>query len=275
MQLPLRTTRRSMIAMAVVALLRGISARAVASTILLLGVQPSIPMLFGQTTRPQGDAAPAARAGETPDLRQRLPDREGQRGPKQTIELAPRLIKGTDDALAIAISPDGRTLVTGDTSYSALGEARLWDLENGERLASLPGHRGPVVALAFSSDGRTLAAAVGLDKLGRLPEVRLWDVARREVLHILGGDSRPSRVVAFSPDGRVLAAGGEDGTVRLWDVANGRQKERIRANRGWVSSVAFSSDGRWLAIGGSAGPFNLRLWVGCSPFFGPLEMGVR
>ena len=45
MRLPLRTTRRSMIAMAVVALLRGISARAVASTILLLGVQPSIPML--------------------------------------------------------------------------------------------------------------------------------------------------------------------------------------------------------------------------------------
>jgi WD40 repeat protein len=91
-----------------------------------------MPILFGQITGQRGDAAPAPRALETPELRQRLPDRDARRRPEKTIKVAPRLIKGTDGALSIAISPDGRTLATGDTSYSPLGEARLWDLEDGK-----------------------------------------------------------------------------------------------------------------------------------------------
>jgi WD40 repeat protein len=233
-----------MVVIAIIALLLSIAGRVLASAFHPLVVQPSIPILFGQITCQQGDATPVPRASETPDLRQRLPDREAQRRPKQTIELAPRLIKKTDGALSIAISPDGGTLATGDTSYSALGEARLWDLENGKVLAKLPGHKGPVMALAFSPDGKTLAAAVDPEKLGMIPEVRLWDVARREVRHTLSEGSRRLAAVTFSPDGRILATGGEDGAVKLWDVATGRLQERILANRGWVRSVAFSPDGR-------------------------------
>jgi WD40 repeat protein len=248
-----------MVVIAIIAQLLSFAGRALASTALPLVVQPSIPILFGQITRQQRDAAPASRARETPGLCQRLPDREAQRRPNQTIKLAPRLIKGTDGALSIAISPDGRTLASGDTSHSALGEARLWDLENCKVLASLPGHRGPVIALAFSPDGKMLAAAAEPEKLGMIAEVRLWGVAGREVRHTLSEGSRRLAAVAFSPDGRILATGGEDGAVRLWDVTTGRQQERILANRGWVRSVAFSPDGKWLATGGSGGPFNLRL----------------
>jgi hypothetical protein len=101
MRPPLIMAWRSMVAIVAVASLRSTSAGALAPTILLLGVEPSSSMLFDQTTRPQVGAIPASRAAETPDHR-RPSDRQGRRGPKQTIELAPRLIKGTDDALAFA-----------------------------------------------------------------------------------------------------------------------------------------------------------------------------
>ena len=83
---------------------------------------------------------------------------------------------------------------------------------------------GDVTSVAFSPDGKTLAAGYGVG-VGGVGGVVLWDVAgarapgggpaRRE------GGRRPS--VAFSPDGKTLAAGygvgGGVGGVVLWDVA--------------------------------------------------------
>ena len=51
-------------------------------------------------------------------------------------------------------------------------------------------------ALAFSPDGRTLAAACGDAK------VRLWDPITGQVMLVLEGHSQRVNAVAFSPDGR-------------------------------------------------------------------------
>jgi len=64
MRLPQMTPRWWMIAKAIIALLLGISGRALASTVFLLAVQPSIPMLFGQATFQQGDASPSSHEGK-------------------------------------------------------------------------------------------------------------------------------------------------------------------------------------------------------------------
>ncbi len=60
-------------------------------------------------------------------------------------------------ALAVAVSRDGRRLATGGTDQTI----RLWDLDTGELLASLPGHSGSVFDLAFSPNGTRLASAAG------------------------------------------------------------------------------------------------------------------
>ena len=68
--------------------------------------------------------------------------------------------------------------------------------------------------MAFSPDGRTLAAA------GTEGTLFLWDLTDRAHPTRLGELLAPAVTsVAFSPDGRTLAISGSNGTVALWSVA--------------------------------------------------------
>jgi WD40 repeat protein len=229
------------------------------SIVFALILQANVAISFGQYAPKHDPARAALNDGKTPVSPNRLAGQEDQRRPRQTPELAPKLLRRTDGARSIAFSPDGKTLATGDTSYSALGEAKLWDLTSGNELATLKERKGMVTKVAFSPDGRTLATAVESEKGIELPEVCLWDVTTKKIRHILRAHARPWTTFAFSPDGRTLATG-ERGSVWLWDTVTGQEHGKILANRRWVHSVAFSPDGKLLAIGGDAGPFNLRLW---------------
>ena len=57
----------------------------------------------------------------------------------------------------------------------------IWDAETGERLHTLPGHRHPVSALAFSPDGRRLVSA-SFDR-----RLIVWDAETGKPLHTLRG----------------------------------------------------------------------------------------
>ena len=122
---------------------------------------------------------------------------------------------------------------------------------------------GTVTCVAFSTDGRTVAAGYvgGGGFVVGVGGVVLFDVAGRKRLaeEPLAVKEGSVNGVAFSPDGKTLAAGygGLDGGggVVLFD-ADGRKrraKDALAVTEGSVNGVAFSTDGKTVAAGYGAG----------------------
>jgi WD40 repeat protein len=171
--------------------------------------------------------------------------------------------------VCLALCPDGKTVVSGWTDNTV----RLWDATTLCELAMLKGRGGCINAVAFSPDGKVLAAVGGIPVQGgsfvSMPSgasgwLQVWEISE-EGLGALFEDQWAKRVyaVAFSPDGNLLAAGGRhapdevgnrnrDGWVQVWDLSDGTPKELSSRNKREkaVHSVAFSPDGRFLAAGG-------------------------
>jgi WD40 repeat protein len=124
-------------------------------------------------------------------------------------------------------------------------------------------HGKRVEALAFSPDGKTLAAALKrttpwgklllsliTKSTSDLPPsytVKLWDVAKGKELASLPSDSG---AMTFSPDGKLLALGWY-GKVELWELKHNKPRHkatlRYPANRYGVTSLAFSPDSKSLS----------------------------
>src|SRR5229473_3225901 len=99
-----------------------------------------------------------------------------------------------------------------------------------------------VIDVAFSPDGRLLAAGYGWKKEGG---VRIWNVADRSVVASLvagAGEHADVRRVASSPDGKLFAAANWDGDVMLWLVGSWESYKTILRHRGSPMSLSFSSD---------------------------------
>ena len=110
---------------------------------------------------------------------------------------------------SLAASPDQRTLATGHHD----GTITIWDAEKGTKTDVLAGEATSVNALAFSLDGRTLAA--GMDH-----KIVLWDITTGMPTQRLQGHSDNIVDLEFSPNGEALASASLDGSVRLWEAAS-------------------------------------------------------
>lgn len=107
-------------------------------------------------------------------------------------------------------------------------------------------HKWEAVSVAFSPNGRILAAGSGHNG------IILWDAkSGKELRHIDGphvGD-----YVVFSPDGKTLASvrnwqqGESAGTVQLWDVATGKLRGQLKSDQNLIRCIAFSPNGKLLA----------------------------
>ncbi len=163
---------------------------------------------------------------------------------------------------AVAISPDGRSVVAGGYDRTIY----LWDRASGQLRQTFHGHTNCIYALVFHPDGKRLASGSGdgTIRLWFLPEVeggqgRMADVAlSAEPVAVLQADLDVVHDLAFSPDGRILARGGSDRLLRLWDMTQRHYPELVEdrklvqdENEEDIFGVAFSPDGSKVACSGN------------------------
>jgi WD40 repeat protein/serine/threonine protein kinase len=145
----------------------------------------------------------------------------------------------------LAYSESGRLLATGgDDDAVVVLRADTKDI-----VRSLGGFGGSVRAVAFTPDGRTLAAANN----GPTPTVRLVSTDTWRDVRRLTGHTAAILALAVSPDGTVLASGGADRAVRLWDVDGGRERGLLRGHTREVRGLAFGADRRAVVSAGADG----------------------
>ncbi len=180
----------------------------------------------------------------------------------------------------LALSPDGKRAAGGTwrTKADWRGGARVWqlslrvwDVQTGKELRQFAGVTDAVRCLAWSPDGRFLAAGHSADLRRACPgTLRLWDVGTGKEIKTFHGHQAPISSVAFSPDGqRLLTSGSYDHTVRLWEVRTGKQLKRFTGTAPALADripfttfehAAFTPDGkRVLACGNEHDP-RVRLW---------------
>jgi WD40 repeat protein len=148
---------------------------------------------------------------------------------------------------SIALSPDGKTLVTG-----GLDQARVWNVQTGQPLCAPLRHAGAMRAIAISPDGTRVLTG---NEDGTAIE---WNIATGQSIGQPMKHDGEVHSVAFSPDGNsLLTAAADDKRAHLWNAAD-VTPVRTFDGEAAVSSVDFCLDGKTVITGGDNG--SVQLW---------------
>jgi WD40 repeat protein len=158
--------------------------------------------------------------------------------------------KNPSGITALAISPDGRQLLTGVRANN--GDLLwLWDIASGRELRSFRGHSDWISAVAFAPDGRHFFTA-SFDKT-----VKMWEAATGKELRTFSGPRKEVTAIAVSRDGSQLLIGGTNHKPVLWDTSSGTMLRPYEGHSMAVGAVVFSPDGQSLITAGTENRFSV------------------
>ncbi len=155
---------------------------------------------------------------------------------------------------SLAISPDGRTLVTSTTNVSPntrplppdersdRGSIQIWNLRKGKLMHTLPKSADDGMFIALSPDGQTLASSAN-------EKIKLWNLQTRQIIRTLDAQASGVNSMVFSEDGQTLASTGFDGKISIWNPNTGDLIRTLDGETGSIGAIALTPDGQTLVSG--------------------------
>ncbi|KAM3434872.1 hypothetical protein MY4824_005202 [Beauveria thailandica] len=161
---------------------------------------------------------------------------------KAVTRMSHRIPAHGEAILAAQFPPQTSSLLA---TGSGDNTARIMDTDTGTPKYTLSGHKGWVLCVAWSPDGRRLATG-SMDKT-----VRLWDPVTGKAISggTLSGHAKWVTNMAWEPyhlwrDGTPrLASASKDSTVRVWMVDNGTTEHVLSGHKSSVSCVKWGGTG--------------------------------
>ncbi len=147
----------------------------------------------------------------------------------------------TNGVRCLAYHPDGARIVTAGWGGDPLPTISEWSSATGQLLRRFSGATDTIDSVAFSDDGRYLAAGC------RDGSAYVWDAIHGQLIHRLTEGDGWVYGVAFSPDGKYLATSHNRALVLLWDLESGALVQQFHGLHGRAGKVCFSPDGRRIA----------------------------
>lgn len=145
--------------------------------------------------------------------------------------------KHTDWVTAVAFSPDGVLLATGDRN----GNLYVWEAESGREYQTLAGHTAAITGIAWRDDANVLASS------SEDGTIRLWEMQEGKPIKNWGAHGGGCLGVAFSHDGRIASCG-RDHAVKVWK-GDGALEKQLDGLSELALRVAFDPDGKQVVAG--------------------------
>jgi WD40 repeat protein len=161
---------------------------------------------------------------------------------------------GTEQIMAVSISPDGGRVAAAGGGADGEGVVAVWET-SGSKVWSVGDHGEEVLAVAFAPDGSAVASG---DAAG---VIKVRDSRTGALMTLLEGHPGGATSLEFTADGKALVCGGGHGVAVLWEVGSGTRLRTFgststqAASARWdqpMTSVALSRDGTTLATCTSA-----------------------
>lgn len=171
----------------------------------------------------------------------------------------------------IIFSPDGSMVIAGGLS----GAVNVWATKDWRLIKTFKAHKGYVLSMAFSPDGKWLAT--GSSSSGKIawrynPDtkiktettyddpIKIWDATTWGQVKALPIRDKYTSSLAFLPDGKHLVSANED-RILFWDIQTEKQVGIIKGKfkLGGGLNFALSQDGNYLVVGGT-GSLDVQVW---------------
>jgi serine/threonine-protein kinase len=155
------------------------------------------------------------------------------------------LLHSHGSATAVAFSPDSHSVAVLIGSWEP--HVRLLDLTNSRERALASGHRGGIVAVGFTSNGRLVAWGPW--------GATTWDATTGQTVARMNAPGDAKLWGGLAPDGRtIVAANTKTPRIGLWDVLSpsvAAPRQALPGHKGTLTAAAFAPDGKTLATAGT------------------------
>jgi WD40 repeat protein len=127
---------------------------------------------------------------------------------------------------------------------------KVWDLEKGALVRTLPGDRGGINSVALLPGDRVITG-------GRDRAVTIWDLGGGRRIHHSQNHRRWIEDLAVTPDGALAISASADNSLMVWDIESGTILHTLEGHTGSVKTVAVTPDGTQAISGATDGTVNI------------------